>query len=85
MKLTPHEKLAREICWAGFSTPEGRAGKTKASYWRTITEETRQDYREQANCFIFVLSNVSADLLNEIETFHIFRAEDWKLDEARSR
>lgn len=46
--VTPIDKLDREICWAGFTTREARKGKTKARYWRSITEKARDGYRDDA-------------------------------------
>lgn len=65
-KNTPIEKLAREICWAGFITPEARKGKTKAGYWKSITENARMDYRAEASRFAFLMKRVSVDVLNEL-------------------
>ena len=48
------EKLAREICWSGFS-PFGRKGKTKAEYWNSITEVARENYRADAKKFVWTL------------------------------
>lgn len=64
-KLSPIEKLAREICWMGFS-PEGRIGKTKAAYWRAISGIARKGYREDALQFAHLLKHIDVNLLNEI-------------------
>jgi hypothetical protein len=65
-RLTPIEKLAREICWAGFATKPGRAGRTKARYWRSITDCARRSYVLEAERFAFLLKNVSVKVLNQI-------------------
>ena len=69
------EKLAREICWMGFSNPKA-VGKTKAKYWQSLPPVTQNEYRTEAVHFVRILSGISSDLLNEIE---IERSEDWKL------
>lgn len=65
-RMNPIEKLAREICWAGFTTKEGRKGKTKARYWRTLPSDTRQDYVRDARWFAFMMRRVSVKVLNEL-------------------
>jgi hypothetical protein len=62
--MKPIEKLAREICWLGFTTPASRAGKTKASYWKRLPEETHQSYIIEAQHFTWLLSELSDDMLN---------------------
>lgn len=62
----PIEKLAREICWLGFSHPDATRGKTKASYWKSLPESTRQNYRGDARQFAYLLDRVPVDLLNEL-------------------
>lgn len=46
-RLTEIEKLARDICWAGFSDAIRRED-TKARYWKTIAAEARADYVREA-------------------------------------
>lgn len=65
-KMNVIEKLAREICWAGFTTKEGRAGKTKVSYWRSLPADTRLGYVREAEQFAWIYKRVSADVLNEL-------------------
>jgi len=64
--MTPVQQLAREICWAGF-TKEGRAGKTKSSYWNSLPEKTRADYIREAERFSWLLKRVSVDVLNKLD------------------
>lgn len=66
-RMTPIEKIAREICWLGFRHPLATKGKTKASYWKEITEEARQLYRNEAANFIYLFKRVPVNLLNEVE------------------
>lgn len=51
--MSPIEKLARDICWAGFigkpPTPH-----TKASYWRQISPEARADYLRSARYWVAI-------------------------------
>lgn len=65
-RLTSIEKLAREICWLGFRHPLATKGKTKARYWKEITESARQNYRADAEHFAYLLRRVPVDLLNEL-------------------
>jgi hypothetical protein len=67
-KMAPIEKLAREICWAGFTSPGAKIGKTKASYWKSITENSRKNYIADAHRFAFLLARVSVDVLNEVHS-----------------
>lgn len=46
--MTALEKLARRICWLGFG-PIGRKGKTEASYWSSLPEETHRSYIHEAS------------------------------------
>ena len=56
------EKLAREICWAGFSEL-GRKGKTKASYWKSISDEAKKRYINIADDFAFYAKKIGHDNL----------------------
>lgn len=40
------EKLARDLCWAGFSTPRGTG--TKAAYWKGVSPEAKTRYLDDA-------------------------------------
>lgn len=64
--MTPVQQLAREICWAGFTTKAGRAGKTKNRYWQSISDHARADYIEEAERFAFLLKRVDVDVLNKL-------------------
>jgi hypothetical protein len=57
------DRLARDICWLGLTTPGGRAGKTKASYWKSLPEETRERYRQEASNFVWLYDNLDHHLL----------------------
>lgn len=52
-RLTEIEKLARDICWAGFSDATKRED-TKAKYWKTIAPAARADYMQEAKYFAFL-------------------------------
>jgi hypothetical protein len=67
-RINAIEKLAREICWMGFS-PNGRTGKTKNRYWLSITEDARQQYRASARHFAWVLEKIPVEMLNEVSAF----------------
>lgn len=55
--MTATERLAREICWAGFSDA-GRDGKTKAAYWKTLSPEARKRYTDIAEEFAFYAERI---------------------------
>jgi hypothetical protein len=65
-KIDLTEKLAREICWAGFMHPDARRGKTKTSYWKSLPESTRQNYLAEATHFRFLLARIDPDVLNAL-------------------
>lgn len=65
-KMNAIEKLGREICWAGFTTKEGRAGKTKVSYWRSLPADTRLGYVREAKQFAWVFKRISVEMMNEL-------------------
>jgi hypothetical protein len=56
--LTDLERLARDICWMGFSR-KGRREKTKASYWDSLPEFTKKNYRDHASEFIWYINKFS--------------------------
>lgn len=60
--MTNLEKLAREICWAGFTTPMGRKGKTKAGYWRGLSQEKQTEYKREAEHFIWLLRSLPVEM-----------------------
>lgn len=64
--MTAREKLAREICWAGHYPQNRPRGHTKASYWKSISEIARENYRKEADYFAFLFKRVSVDVLNEL-------------------
>jgi len=63
-RLTPGEKLAREICWNWLPHRGRPQGKTKAQYWKALPESTRQNYRADATQFVFILSRLPIDIVN---------------------
>lgn len=64
----PVEVLAREICWAGFTTTSPRmVSCTKAAYWREISQDARDDYLNEARRFIFLYHRIPCDVLNACE------------------
>lgn len=53
------ERLARDICWAGFSNATQKAHPdTKVSYWKRIAEDTRRDYIREAERFVWLLKRL---------------------------
>lgn len=53
-------RLARDICWAGFIMPRPK-GETAASYWKTLSESSRQSYLAEANRMAFLLAKLPFD------------------------
>lgn len=64
--LNPVEKLAREICWLGFTHPSFRIGKTKASYWASLPEPTRERYRLDAAQFVWIVNKINKRVLDGV-------------------
>ena len=64
-RLSPIERLARDICWIGFVNPK-LAGTTKITYWNRLPETTRTKYRDEAKRFAFLLERVPLDTLNAV-------------------
>lgn len=67
MKLNPIERLARDICWAGFTSPAAVIGKTRASYWRDISPDAREEYRQEARRFAWLLNRVPVRTLDGVK------------------
>lgn len=63
----PMERLAREICWAGFTTPASRREAKSANvYWGSLPEDSRQNYRQEASHFRWLLTRLPNDILKKI-------------------
>ncbi len=62
----PIERLARDICWAGFLSPAAIIGKTRASYWKSLPEDTRESYRMQATEFAWLLERLPSATLTAV-------------------
>jgi hypothetical protein len=63
-KLSNIEKIARDICWAEFTHPLSRKGKTKASHWNDISDRARQEFIREAERLIWVIRVLPIDTLN---------------------
>lgn len=63
--MKPIDKLARDICWIGFADKRS-VGKTKAAYWKSLPEETRDNYRKEASHFVWVFDNIDLRLLTPL-------------------
>ncbi len=62
--MSPLEKLARAICWAGFSA-ESRAGRTEATYWRGISDDARANYLAEASRMIWLHRQVTPKIIDQ--------------------
>jgi hypothetical protein len=69
--MTPLDKLARDICWIGFPNKK-LVGRTKAQHWKNLPEETRHEYRKEAQHFVWIYDNIDLRLLGPLS----FRVED---------
>lgn len=58
------ERLACDICWAGFAVAK-HAGCTKLEYWARVTESAKQDYRAQAGQLLSLVRRLG---IKRIET-----------------
>lgn len=56
--MTDLEKLAREICWAGFHYPP-KGGKIK--YWARIAPSARASYIETAKEFVWIANRLGKE------------------------
>lgn len=71
--MKPIDKLAREICWLGFSVEYRKtSGYTKARYWKRLTEAARASYRKEAMHFVWMYDNIDPYLLHPLS----FRIDD---------
>ena len=55
--MKPIEKLARDICWAEFVGPQ--AGNTRARYWMSLPQETKDAYVVEASRIAFMVCKLS--------------------------
>ena len=76
--ITPIDKLAREICWAGFTTKEARRGKTKVTYWKSIAEEARDGYRDDARWLFWTLKKLGHKTVADLLELHDYMRETRK-------
>jgi len=60
--MTNLEKMARRICWLGFTTPAGRKGKTEARYWKSLSETKRREYQREAEHFMWLYKNLPVEM-----------------------
>lgn len=51
-KLSEQEKLARDLCWAGFTLPRK---DTKANYWEGVSQEAKARYLSDAGYMIWAI------------------------------
>lgn len=56
-RMNPVEKLARDICWAGFSNPT-TVGCSKAEYWEGCAAAAKDDYRREARHLSWLLQQL---------------------------
>lgn len=61
-RLSATEKLARDICWAGFNDTKS-IKKTKNQYWEGVSTDARRDYVEHAAKMIWWTRRLGADRL----------------------
>lgn len=54
------ERLARRLCWLGFSA-SGRRGKTEASYWAALPLETHSRYIDEAQHLLWQMRVLEGD------------------------
>lgn len=56
MKLNRIERLARDICWVGFTESYRKQLKqTKAQYWALMPDESRENYRGDARLMMSIV------------------------------
>lgn len=66
-KLSATEKLARDICWAGFHNTRN-IKKTKNQYWEGVSSSARKSYLEHAAEMIWWTRRLGVErLANAVE------------------
>lgn len=58
-KMDPIEKLARDLCWAGFAGPKPKG--TKAQYWESVAPEAKARYLEDAKLIRWALGKLGPE------------------------
>lgn len=51
------DRLARDICWAGFHRPAA-AGCTKVKYWERVTDRAKAGYRLEAQRLLYIVKRL---------------------------
>lgn len=64
-RLTPIERLARDIAWAEWIDPVNPS-RTKFTYWASLLDEDRTDYVKEAERFVFLTRLLGAPTLAKI-------------------
>jgi hypothetical protein len=59
--MTAIEKLAREICWREFAVEP--TDTTKAAYWKSLPQETRDDYIADAKWLNWIVGRVPTRMI----------------------
>lgn len=57
--MTAVERLARRICWLGFSGLPRE--DTEATYWAVLPAETHKKYIEEARYYLWLRKKLSSD------------------------
>jgi len=63
-RVDPIERIARDICWSGFTSKDGRTGKTKRGYWESVADAKKEEYRRDARYFCFLLDALPLGTIN---------------------
>lgn len=69
--MTDVERLARDICWAGFNFPP-KGGKIK--YWARIAPKARESYIKTAEEFMWIVSRIDQRAFEMVEELRKARA-----------
>jgi hypothetical protein len=64
-RLNATEKLARDICWAGFNDPKF-VGKSKARYWENISDAAKMDYIREAGYVARLVRKLGRETIDAI-------------------
>ena len=60
--MTDLEKLARDICWAGFHYPPKGS---KARYWKLISPRARESYVNTAKEFVWIAQKLGPEKVKQ--------------------
>lgn len=68
-RLSPIEKLARDICWAEWVSNYRPPGTTKATYWERMNPAAQDTYVRDAEWLLFVVKKLKPNRILSLVDF----------------